>query len=90
MAEFFLLGLEVLFGVRTGLDYAWHTLHNFHTGVLQRLDLVGIIRKQPHSSYAERFEYLPGQTKVALICFKAQPLIGFHGVEPRILQLIGL
>ncbi len=61
MAEFLFLGLEVLFGVRTGLDFARHSLDNFNAGALQGLDLLGIVREQSHLVYAERLEHLADQ-----------------------------
>ena len=63
MAELFLLGFQILFGVRAGLDFAGHALDDFDAGTFESLDLLGIIREQAHLAYAERFEHLAGRAK---------------------------
>jgi|HubBroStandDraft_2_1064218.scaffolds.fasta_scaffold01007_4 hypothetical protein len=90
VAQLFLLRLKVLFGVRAGFDFAWHALDDFYSGPLQCLDLLRIIREQPHLAYTERLEYLAGEGKVALVGLEAQPLVGLDGVQTGILQLIRL
>ncbi len=90
MAELFLLGLEVFFGVGTGGYLAGHTLDHLNAGALQGFDLLGIVGEQAHFVDSEPFEHLAGKRKVALVGLEAQPLIGFDGVETRVLQLVSL
>ena len=52
MAELFFLGAEVLFGVRTGSDFAGNALEDLDPGALKRLNLVRIVREQPHARHA--------------------------------------
>jgi len=76
--------------VGTGYDFTWHALNHFDAGALQSLDLLGIVRKQAYTVCAKCFQHLSGQRKVAMVGFKAQPFVGFHCVETRVLQFISL
>ena len=90
MTKFFLLGLEIFFRVRTGNHLARYALDNFDASLFQGLDLLGIVREQAHPAYSERFEHLAGKRKIAVVGFKAQTLVGFDGIQTRVLQLVSL
>jgi len=90
MTKLFLLGLEIFFGVRTGDYLARYALNNFDASLFQSLDLLGIVREQAHPAYSECFEHLAGKRKVAMVGFEAQTLVGFDGIQTRVLQLVSL
>ena len=90
MAELFLLGFQIFFGVRAGLDFAGHALDDFDAGPFESLDLLRIVREKAHLAYAERLENLARQGEVALVSLEAETFVRFDRVEAGILQLIGL
>ena len=85
MAKFFLLGLEIFFGVRTGNHLARYTLDNLDASLFQSLDLLGIVLEQAYPAYSECFEHLAGKRKVAMVGFEAQTFVSFDGIQTRVL-----
>ena len=59
-----------------------------NAGSLELLDLVGIVRKQPHGAEAERFQCFRRKFVVARIGRESEPAIRFHGVETVVLQFV--
>ena len=90
MSQLFLFGLQILFGVSTGLDFTGHSLDDFDAGAFKSRNFLGIIREQAHLVYAEGLEHLAGQGKVALVGLEAQALVGLDRIQAGILQLVRL
>ena len=90
MSELLFLGLEIVFRLRAGVDFAGHTLDHLHSSLLERRNLIGIVRQQADLSESQGLQHFAGQSEIAMIGFEAEPLVSFHGVETSILQLVGL
>jgi hypothetical protein len=90
VSEFFFLGFQILFGMWTWRDFTRHAFNHLDTGALQSLDLFGIIRKQAHLAYAERFQNFRGKSELAVIGLKTEAFVGLNRVEAGILQFVSL
>src|SRR5215510_11967755 len=88
MAEFFLFDPQVLNValMRRHLDRP--SLHDFNPVALQAGDLVGVIRQQAYLGDTQVAQDLGADAVVTQVLFKAQVQIGFHGVEPLVLQRV--
>ena len=90
MAELFFLGAQVLFGMRAWRDFAGNALDHLNSSAFESLDLVGIIREQPHACHAESLENSTWKREVAMVRLESQALIRLHGVETLVLQFVSL
>ena len=73
-----------------GRDFARHALGDADAGLFQGVNFVGIVGEKAHLTDPERAKNLGWHAKLALICLEAEPLVGFHGIEPAVLQRVGL
>ena len=69
---------------------ARHPLDDANPRALELLDLVWIIRKKPHATNAERLQRFRCEFIIARIVRKTEPLVGLHGIEAAVLQLVSL
>ena len=90
VSELFFLRLEVVFCVRVGRNLARNALNDAHSGLLKGRHFVGVVREQADFANPKRLENLGRQGEGAMIRFEPETLVGFDGIEPGVLQFVGL
>ena len=90
MPEFLFFGLEILFGVGAGNDFAGDALDHVDSGAFEGVNFFGIVGKQADARDSECFEHLGGQRVVAVVVLEAEAFVGFDGVQSRVLEFVGL
>jgi len=81
---------EVFLGVGAGFYLAGHALYYLNSGAFECFDFIGIVRQQADARDAQLFQHFGGRVKSRWSALKPRPFVGFKGIEPRILQRIGL
>ena len=90
MAQFFLFGFEVVFGVELGLDFAGDTLDDLNARGFQGSDFVRVVREQSNPIHRQGFQNTSRQLEAAVVGFEPQFFVGFNRVEALVLQCVGL
>ena len=90
VAKFGALGLEVGGVVLTGIHHQGHPPLNLESIAAQSGNFAGIVGDQLQPLHAEIAQDLGANSVVAEVRCKAQPFVGLHGVQARVLQGIGL
>ncbi len=70
-------------------DDARNALRHPDSGVLERGDLLGIVRQQAHALDLEIAQNLGGHAIVAQVGLETQAFVGFHRVGAAVLQFVG-
>lgn len=71
MAQFFFLGLEVVFGVGLRFDFAGDAFDDLNSGGFEGSDLVWVIGQQTNLMDAELFEHSRWEFEAAMVGFEA-------------------
>jgi hypothetical protein len=88
MAEFFLLGPQILDITMMGWDFE-RLADDPHAIALKAFDFVGIVRQEPYLTDAEVAQNLRADPVVAKILFKTEPKVGLNRIEALILKSVG-
>jgi len=89
MPELLFLGPHVIFGRFHRLRDTGDPFYHPHTRAFQRLDLLWIVRHQPHRADSQVDQDRAGQLITAQVGFETQLLIGLDRIGALILKLIG-
>ena len=90
MPKLFFLRTQIFFSVRARSDFARNPFDDANAGSFKSLNLVRIVRQQPHSRNAETFENATRQGEIAMVRLEPKALVGFNRIQSRILQFVGL
>src|SRR5204863_3884706 len=82
-------GAEIPGGVLRRGDFEREPFGNRQSVTLEPDQLARVVGQEPHRSDPEVLQDLDADAVVALIRLEAEPLVGFDGVEPLLLQLVG-
>src|SRR5215831_9135954 len=86
--ELFLLGFEIAAGGVGGRNLERQPLADRQTVALDAHQLSRVVAEKSHRADTELPEYLHADPVVALVGFEPEPLVGLHGIEPFVLELI--
>ena len=79
------LGIEIMFVFRVTPDDERHALDDIDPRLGQNFDFLRVVGQQANLLYAEQFEHVGTERKVALIGGKAELVVGFDGIVALIL-----
>jgi hypothetical protein len=89
VAHLFVLGLEVAFKGGLARNGGGDTLCDGDACAFERGDLFWIVGHEAHGANAEELENFRGQLELAVVGAVAESVVGFDGVEPGVLELVG-
>ena len=85
VAQLFFFGLEIVFGMGFGSDFAGHALGHHDPAFFQRRYLVGIIRQQTHPCDGKRLQDFCWKYKFPMVGFEPEAFIGLDRVQSLVL-----
>lgn len=88
MPHLIALHLQIILETLLRLDAGGNPLDNLDSCSFESGDFGGVVRHQPNASHAHPFEDGGGKVKLTAIRGEAEPLIGLHGIETLVLELI--